>query len=658
VIVNVDGAVSGAGRLGGKAVALLAYLAIERRHHSRSALAALLWSEQTEDHARTSLRQALTQIRHVVGPILRDDGGSLVLDAEVACDVDSLLSDDESTGVGPDVSRFLTELPLRGARVFEDWATVTREHMRARAAGRLARAVAQLLARRDPTAALAAAEQWCALAPLDDEPEIAAAHVLEQAGRAVEGLARLVAHERMVQDEIGRPPGAALGALVQRLRKRAASETDWASMHGLTPAADAQVDGVSDEARREDARIVAQLLASAPLQERESEWRALTSAWMAASKGKGGVVLIRGEHGVGKSRLLHDLGSWVAGTGGTVLQVSGLEARRSVPFDLLARLVHAGINADGAGCIDGSWLAELARLEPDLYARFPGAPPAPTASAVGGWRVFEALAQLLAVLADENPVLVMLDDLPWCDAESTGLLQALVERTRDTAVLWCATTTAGIAGRAAPGAQLARTLARVPGAQVMEPTRITARGVRGIVDALGRLDDRPDAALRASALTERVLAESEGLPLFTVALLRALYTGGVLIWTAGVWDVQLPAGDPLTIHLVDLDVLRRPVAVRVETLAEDERQILITIALAALPCDVELLSHVHGISQLRGATLCNALCESGLLVEEQHAFRCALRFTAAVVQAGVGEVIRRETIRAVAAALAARAGRE
>jgi DNA-binding SARP family transcriptional activator len=657
VIVNVDGAVPGAPRLGGKAVALLAYLAMERRHHSRSALAALLWSEQTEDRARTSLRQTLTQIRHAVGPVVRDDGGSLVLDAEVACDVDALFSDDESAGAGLDVSRFLTELPLRGARAFEEWATVAREHMRARAAGRLATSVAQSLARRDPTAALTAAEQWCALAPLDDEPAIAAAHVLEQAGRSVEALARLAAHERMVQDEIGRPPSVALGALVQRLRKRAASETDWVSVHALTPVADARGDVVSDEAR-EDAHIVAQLLARAPLQERESEWRTLTSAWTAASRGKGGVVLIRGEQGVGKSRLLRDLGSWVAGTGGTVLHVPGLEARRSVPFDLLARLVHAGINADGAGCIDGSWLAELARLEPDLYARFPGAPPAPTASVVGGWRVFEALAQLLAVLADENPVLVMLDDLPWCDAESAGLLQALVERTLDTPVFWCVTTAAGIARRDAPGAQLARTLARVRGAQVVEPTRISVRGVRGIVEALGRLDDRPGAALRASALSERALAESEGLPLFTVALLRALHIAGVLTWAAGVWDVQLSADAPLTIHLVDLDVLRRPVTAHVETLAEDERQILITIALAALPCDVELLSHVHGISQLRGATLCNALCESGLLIEEQNAFRCALRFTAAVVQAGVGEVIRRETLRAIAAALGARAGRE
>ncbi|MEO7102583.1 MAG: AAA family ATPase [Gemmatimonadaceae bacterium] len=657
MIVNVAGGLPGPPRLGGKTVALLAYLAIERRQHSRSTLAALLWGEQTEDHARTSLRQALTQIRHAIGPVLRDDHGSLVLDAEVACDVDLLLRDDESAAAAPDVSHFLTELPLRGARAFEDWANVTRENLRARAAGRLAAVVAQSLARRDSTAALRAADQWCALAPLDDEPAVAAAHVLDQAGRSVEALVRLEAHERMVHDDIGRPPSAALGALVQRLRKRATIETDWIAMHDIVPPANSSADGLLDEARAEPL-VVARLLSRAPLQERESEWRTLTSAWTAASNGSGGVVLISGEHGAGKSRLLRDFGSWVAGTGGTVLHVAAVEARRRVPFGLLARLVHAGINADGAGCIDGSWLAELARLEPDLYARFPGAPPAPTASAVDGWRVFEALAQLLAVLSAEDPVLVMLDDLPWCDAESTGLLHALVERTRATPVLWCATTTAGIAGRDSPGAQLARSLARVQGARVVEPKRISARGVRGIVDALGRLDNTAGAERRASALTECAHAESEGIPLFTVALLGALHTAGALRWSAGVWGVQIPAGESLTVRLVDLDALRRPVAARFETLAEDERQILITIALAASPCDVELLSHVHGISQLRGATLCNALCESGLLVEERNAFRCTQRLTAEVVNADVGDVIRRETVRAITGALAARASRE
>jgi DNA-binding SARP family transcriptional activator len=655
VIVKADGARPAAPRLGGKAVALLVYLAMERGTHSRSAVASLLWSEHTDDHARTSLRQVLAQIRRAVGPVLREGGSGLALEADVVRDIDPLLDDSDTGGTELDVGHFLTELQVSGAPAFEEWAAITREKLRARAAGRLATAVAQLLARHDTVAALAAAERWSALVPLDDAPAIAAAHVFEQSGRPAEGLARLDAHGRRVQQEIGRAPGAALTTLAHRLRKLAVRETDWAAARDLAPSASVRHNGASDEAG-EAARRIARLLGEAPLQERESEWHVLADAWKAARDGAGAVVLIEGEHGVGTSRLLRDLGRWVAGTGGTVIQTTGLAADRSVPFGVLARLVHSAIDADGAGGTDGHWLAELARLEPAVHARFPGAPPAPASSAVDGWRIFEALAQLLIVLVADGPVLVLLDDLPWCDEETAGLLQALIERTRNMPVLWCAAASVGVAGRDSAGVRLSRTLSGTLRARMVRPRRLGPGGVRGIIDALGNLHDGPRATSRASALVERVLAESEGLPLFAVALLRELYAAGTFTVTAGTWDAKLAVSDPLPVRLADVGAVRWPIGARVERLAEDEHQVLMTIALADRACDVELLSLVNGISRLRAAVLCNSLRANGLLAEDGNAFRCSPRLVADVMRAEVGSVMRIETERAIASVLDARTG--
>ena len=57
----------GVAQLGAKPLALLAYLVLERRPHSREALAGLLWGESPEVEARASLRQALKQLRDVLG---------------------------------------------------------------------------------------------------------------------------------------------------------------------------------------------------------------------------------------------------------------------------------------------------------------------------------------------------------------------------------------------------------------------------------------------------------------------------------------------------------------------------------------------------------------------------------------------------------------
>lgn len=650
VIVKADGVRPATPMLGGKAAALLAYLAMERGRHTRSTLAALLWSEHTDDHARTSLRQAVAKIRHAVGPVLVDDAGGLSLDADVVCDIDPLLDDGDSGGTELDVTHFLTELAVPGATAFDEWATVTREKLSARAAGRLATAVAQALARHDPVAALAAVERWSSLAPLDDAPAIAAAHVFEQAGRPAEGLARLDAYGRRVQHEIGRAPSPAVTTLAQRLRKLTIRETDWAAAREPDALAPERRNGAPIESA-EAARRVARLLGEAPLQQRESEWQMLAGAWKTAHDGAGAVVLVEGEHGAGTSRLLRDLGRWVAGTGGTVIRTTGLMPDRSVPFGVLARLVHSAIDADGAGGTDGHWLAELARLEPAVHARFPGAPRAPAASAVDGWRIFEALAQLFTVLVADGPVLVLLDDLPWCDEETAGLLRALIERTRSSPILWCAAASVGVAGRDSPGVRLSRTLAGTLRALMIRPGRLSRDGVQGIVGALGKLHGGSHAASQASALVERVLAESEGLPLFAVALLRELYQAGAFTSTTGTWDVKLAAGDPLPVRLVDVDAVRLPICARVERLAQDEHQVLMTIALANRACDVELLSLVNGISRLRAAVLCNSLLAHGLVAEDGNTFRCAPRLVADVMHAQAGSVMKTETERAIAIVL-------
>ncbi|HEY9016496.1 MAG TPA: hypothetical protein VIM84_15685, partial [Gemmatimonadales bacterium] len=72
--------------LGVKPLALLAYLVLERRPHSRESLAGLLWGESPELEARASLRQALKQLRDELGELVRAERALVEVTGELACD--------------------------------------------------------------------------------------------------------------------------------------------------------------------------------------------------------------------------------------------------------------------------------------------------------------------------------------------------------------------------------------------------------------------------------------------------------------------------------------------------------------------------------------------------------------------------------------------
>src|SRR5690606_35393012 len=111
-------------RLTGKALALLAYLALEPGGHRREALASLLWSESDDASARASLRQSLRQLRDALGNAVAADRATISLARTLRCDVTTFLESvpsDTRRAVEFDVPRFLEGLVVRGAPGFDEW---------------------------------------------------------------------------------------------------------------------------------------------------------------------------------------------------------------------------------------------------------------------------------------------------------------------------------------------------------------------------------------------------------------------------------------------------------------------------------------------------------------------------------------------------------
>ena len=612
--------------LGAKTLGLLAFLALEPGPHRREELTALLWGDSPEEKARASLRQALTHLRDALGDDIRIDRATVELTGRLECDASAfvrLASVDREAALAIDAPRFLTGLSVRNCQAFEEWAEEKRRTLVTQYAGLLGAAARDAMARRAWPDARQLAERWHRLDVLADEPIAIIVEAQYLGGDRSGALATYARHVARLSTDVGRAPGRALAALAARIEQTPAPRaTKRASENWY------------EHAPSFDASLVG----------RAREWESLKRAWDGVGSDGGRVALIEGEPGVGKTRLADDFLRWVTSRGGLVLRGRGYGARGGAPFGAIIEALRGTLDAPGLAGVDAEWLAEVARVLPELRRRFSALPDISASAPADGWRLFEGVAQVLTALAEDRPLAVMIDDLQWCDADSCGLLHFLVRRLADSRVLWCATFTVGEVERDAPAARLGRALRAMRGAAHVSLAPLSQEDVWQLVRELGRVAS-PTAGQRLAARVHEVTA---GNPFYVIELLKTLFAQDILTVDpeTKAWIVSPTAAEnggysyAPTVH--------DAIADRIECLPDEVHAVLISIASAGRGCRADLLSHLHGISRLHAAMLGDALVERHLVIEEDGAYVCAHPTIAAVVRARLTTSRRREVHRALA----------
>jgi predicted ATPase len=383
---------------------------------------------------------------------------------------------------------------------------------------------------------------------------------------------------------------------------------------------------------------------------RAEEWSVLLKAWKAASRGVRRIMLLEGEAGIGKSRLVDEFLRTVVAGGASVLRGRGYDATAGVPFAPIVEILRGALDAPGLGGTDPEWLIEAARLLPELRQRFPGlGEPEPPADPTDAWRLYEGIAQVIAALAAERPLVISVDDLQWCDEDSCKLIQFLARRVDRAPILWLGTITLGELERDAPAARLCRTLRAKAGAETIALSGLGEEDVWRLVRELGHVST-PTGARR---FARRIFRITGGNPFYIFELIKTMFAQGLLSadeksgeWTAEPSALEGGKEFPLSRTLHDV------IAERVDRLPEELGEVLITIAVSGGPgCRPEVLSHVHGISRLHAAAVCDALAERRLVVEGAGAYRCLHPVIAHVVRDGLTPTRRREVHRALAESL-------
>ena len=245
---------------------------------------------------------------------------------------------------------------------------------------------------------------------------------------------------------------------------------------------------------------------------RAGQMAALREAFAAARQGGHPAVLIGGEAGAGKSRLLAEFTALAAGsrvlTGGCLhLGTDGLPF---APFTAMLRDLVRELGADTVtAMVPDRGGRDLARLLPELGELDDGRDPGEARA-----RLFEELFTLLERLASTGPVILIIEDAHWADESTRSLLAFLIGQQRALrGVLIVVTFRSDELHRTHPLRALLAELARIEWVQRMELTRLTRRETGELAACLQGHEPSPD-------LLARLFERSEGNPLFTEELVH------------------------------------------------------------------------------------------------------------------------------------------
>lgn len=282
------------------------------------------------------------------------------------------------------------------------------------------------------------------------------------------------------------------------------------------------------------------LLTHTPFVGRAAELARLTARLREAQSGSGGLVMLVGEPGIGKTRTLEEFAEIARTEGALVLAgrcYEGEAARPYGPFVEALTEYARGADPEALRADLGVGAAPLARLVPAVRERLPDiAEPVALQPDEERIRLLDAVAQWLIALSIRTPVALVLDDLHWADAASVALLRHVARFAgRNRLLLLGAYRDVEVT----PQQPLADALGVLPRETTYEHLALTGLASAEVEELLATVADQkaPDALVAA------ISAETSGNPFFIREVLLYLVEEGRIFRREGQWTSSLPVED-------------------------------------------------------------------------------------------------------------------
>ena len=665
-----------------KALALLVYLALEGGAHPRKILSESFWPELDAERGRTVLRATLFELRKLLecshssgeqahllaerNTLGLNQDKSLVLDLHLVEAVSKQVERQGALLVGEGDGELVAQLEqathlmrgpflegftLRDSQFFDDWTRQQREYWRLHM-HHLFDALSRLYERvGDVEQAIDTVGRWLSFDPLHEEGYRMLMRLRFSLGdrvgalRAYKTCREVLAHELELEPE---PETVALATWIRSTNPIRLARTRSPGPLDCSP-------GQPDTS-----------LLQGPYLGRSAEFGSLIDCYRRVDAGQPHFVLIQGESGIGKTRLATEFLGWAQAQGAKVLMGKALPTGKQLPYQPFIAVLRHQLEQEHAPdeLVSDVWLAELARLLPELRDRSPQLPVPTRDEALGHSGLFEATARLLQAWARRRPLVLLLDDMQWADTSTRDLViylvQSLAERSAPILLLLNLRTGADtfLDPQSTWGMALKRT--GIP-LTTLGLAPFTQEETQHFVQALPWMKQQPDAehnranergSARSSSATfrERVesfalwlYAQTCGQPLYLVETLKGLLEQEILVPSLqqdGTWRlvlrsellVQTPASALIPASVREL---LRP---QLGQLTPAARALLVAGAVMGEGLTFERLCQVAQLDEETGLQALEEVLRWGWLCEVKHT---------EASQVEVGYIFPGEMIRAV-----------
>jgi len=347
-----------------------------------------------------------------------------------------------------------------------------------------------------------------------------------------------------------------------------------------------------------------------PLVDRLEEMKVLKEAVDRTVHGEGGVVFLHGEAGIGKTRLLRELGAYAQSRGVQVLRgrCPGLFRMDGVPPYVIWKEV---IKDYLETCIPeqlyrviGYYPAEVAKLVPELSQKLRTMPPSfPISPEQEQNRLFEAVSQFMTNLSREAPLLVVLDDLQWTDPSSLLLLHYLARGIQKTPMLLLGAYRGTDVDAKHP---LTPILAELDRERIPQAVSLKRMSLNDASDIIRHNLEREDVPQEFCKL---VYEKTRGNPFFVEEVIKSLKEEDVVYREENKWKIK-------EVSKIEFpETVKSVVAARISRLDKECQKVLTMASFIGNDFGFDALREVMGFEESKLVELLDTIFETGLIKE-------------------------------------------
>lgn len=363
------------------------------------------------------------------------------------------------------------------------------------------------------------------------------------------------------------------------------------------------------------------------------ELRALLSE---TRRGRGGLALISGEAGVGKSRFVASALQELQDDQARIATGNCLNELRLLPYAPVADALRALIRSANPDDVDPYLRYLLPELDP-ASAPLDGEM---LDSGAVRHRLGQAVCGLLETVAEKSPVVFVLEDLQWSDSATRELLPLLAKRASSTPIAVLATF------RSDEDSEYFESLCELVRHSSLTHLRLQPFAAQDVGRMIGSIFEVPGPV--SGDFMRAMHERTDGNPLFVEELLTTLLQTGVIFRRDGLWDRKMLDG------LEVPSTIRETILRRVRALSGDALEILRLASVMGERFDLSTLVQAMDLEGERAIRIVRALMDERLIVEEDKQFRFRHALTRDTVYGELLSVERVQLHRRVAQTLASR----